>query len=308
MSSPTKSISRFFQKKPSEPKIEVITIDDTPEKSSPQSGKHLTTSECAKAMLGPVENGLTESKGNEKKMGVCSLDTSCFMSRPTTLDEPSNRKQPPSENSGESKATAAANGPTNLFARFAFGNPNSKVATIALPRPSENRDSDQEKRPVKKQRRAAADKSWVRMKDLSTDERLKVVDKWNSLLSTDEKATINDLRYEMLVSALLHARCQEPTVRQALKSLRKKLNVTVLSASRVAIHEPEDIAGSISCLQFYSTKAKYVVQASRQIVEQFGGVVPETSSELQTLMGIGEIFSDLLANVNTIAVHRERRG
>jgi coenzyme F420-reducing hydrogenase alpha subunit len=53
-------------------------------------------------------------------------------------------------------------------------------------------------------------------------------------------------------------------------------------------------------------KAKHLIQSAQAIISQFNGEVPEDETQLRKLIGIGPVMGDLLAFVNTRAMHLSR--
>lgn len=106
-------------------------------------------------------------------------------------------------------------------------------------------------------------------------------------------------RYQILVSARLHARCTAPVVRAAMKALRSHFSSFPggFCAANVASCEVEELAKVISSVHYNNSKAAQIVKASNQVLE-LGGV-PERADELLKLTGIGEKLAGLLAKVNT---------
>jgi len=142
---------------------------------------------------------------------------------------------------------------------------------------------------------------FVRIKDLSVEEQTRIVQKWHGM--TDCSAPLEVRRYQVLLAARLHARCQEPSVRKAMASLQTTFsnNVTVDELSNA---DPDVVANCISNLQFYNVKARQVVQAAQEIKSRFQGIVPEDEESLSQITGIGKCFADLLAFVNTRAKYK----
>jgi endonuclease III len=138
------------------------------------------------------------------------------------------------------------------------------------------------------------------MKDLSVEEQTRIVQKWHSMV-VDSTAPLEVRRYQVLLAARLHARCQEPTVRKAMKSMKDAM--PALTVDEVAKCDPEVLANLISNLQFYNVKARQVVQAACEIKSRFRGEVPEDQFSLTQITGIGKCFADLLAFVNTRERH-----
>ncbi|KAG7361578.1 DNA glycosylase [Nitzschia inconspicua] len=143
---------------------------------------------------------------------------------------------------------------------------------------------------------------FVRMKDLTIEEQNKITKKWHSL--ADPSASLEVRRYQVLLAARLHARCQEPTVRKAMNALREAMPEGV-SVETMAAVDAEVLAHCISNLQFYNVKAQQVVKAAQEIQSRFQGEVPEDEFSLSQITGIGKCFADLLAFVNTRKKHEE---
>lgn len=169
----------------------------------------------------------------------------------------------------------------------------------SAPLPKKLRSTSRSSIDVKKKQKKDA---FVRMKDLDVEEQKKITNKWHSL--ADRTAPLEVRRYQVLLAARLHARCQEPTVRKAMQMLRDAMpeGVTVES---MASADPEVLATCISNLQFYNVKAQQVVKAAQEIQSRFGGKVPEDEWSLSQITGIGKCFADLLAFVNTRQKHEE---
>ena len=148
------------------------------------------------------------------------------------------------------------------------------------------------------------EKEFVKMKDHPPEVQERVTRKWHSM--ADPSASLEDRRYQILLAARLHARCQEPTVRKAIQKLREHFesrSKTTITVDEMAKSDPEDLAVHISSLQFYNVKAKQIVKAAQEIQSQHGGIVPEDELSLLQITGIGKTFADLLAFVNTREAH-----
>ena len=216
-----------------------------------------------------------EDKPDDPKVPICSKTASI---------EPEANKEP-------EKAS-------NPFAKFALGKENSTITT----KPTRSLDRWIKQPPSKKPKK----KEFIPMKDLSATERENVLTKWHSLLEpthNNNDSCLETRRFQLVVAARLHARCQEGPVRKAMERLRQTIHP--LNAATVATTDPHVIQDCITNLQFYSVKAQHIVQAAQEIVVK--GSVPETETELQTLTGIGPVMADLLALVNTRAIHHERQ-
>lgn len=184
----------------------------------------------------------------------------------------------------------------NQFASFAF------QSTRPLPPKQESRFlkwSSASKRNTKKLEEQAKNKTFVKMADVSSEEQERIKEKWHSLV--DPTATLEVKRFQLLVAARLHARCQEVSVHKAMNRLRDvfpELTVEALAAA-----DPELVASCITNVVHYNVKARHIVKSAQEVKIRFGGKVPEDAKSLLELTGIGRVFADLLAFVNTREAH-----
>jgi hypothetical protein len=140
---------------------------------------------------------------------------------------------------------------------------------------------------------------FVTMRSIPKEEQDKITRKWHSL--ADPSAPLQVRRFQVLLAARLHARCQEPSVRKAMSVLRSAF--ADLTVSAVAQADPEVLALHITNLQYYNSKAQQIVKAAKEIETEFHGIVPEDETSLLRLTGVGKVFADLLAFVNTHEIH-----
>lgn len=89
--------------------------------------------------------------------------------------------------------------------------------------------------------------------------------------------------YELLVAVILSAQCTDKRVNQVTPSLF----AVAPTPDRMADLEISEIEDLIRSCGFYHSKATYLKDMSRDIVERFNGEVPQTLSELQSLKGVG---------------------
>jgi endonuclease III len=136
------------------------------------------------------------------------------------------------------------------------------------------------------------------------EERRKLVERWHAY--ADPIAPIEQRRFQILLAARLHARCQSPIVLAAMCKLRKYFDekgnesggggLTALSLSNA---DPEtDIAPLLSSVLFGNEKARQIVRAARDVISKFGGRVPETMIGLREITGIGPKLAEILMIVN----------
>ena len=108
--------------------------------------------------------------------------------------------------------------------------------------------------------------------------------------------------YELLVAVILSAQCTDERVNKVTAELFK---VADTPQKMVALHEGELEKYIYSC-GFYRAKSEHILAASNAIIERFGGQVPSTREELQTLAGVGRKTANVVYAVafggNAIAV------
>jgi len=89
--------------------------------------------------------------------------------------------------------------------------------------------------------------------------------------------------FQFVVSVILSAQCTDKVVNRATEKLYKKYK-TSLDFARAKPHVFEK---EISSIPFFRNKTKAIIAAAKDIVKNFGGKVPKTARELQSLRGVG---------------------
>lgn len=90
--------------------------------------------------------------------------------------------------------------------------------------------------------------------------------------------------YETLIATILSAQCTDKRVNQ----VTEKLFALYPDAQAMAKLEPEALEPLIKPCGLYHNKAKNIVAASRALVEEYGGQVPNTRQALMKLPGVGQ--------------------
>lgn len=108
--------------------------------------------------------------------------------------------------------------------------------------------------------------------------------------------------YELIVAVILSAQCTDKRVNIVTKKLFNKFP-TVFALAGANVSEVEEI---IKPCGLFHAKAKNIVSMSKDVVEKFGGVVPNNFDKLITLAGVGRKTANVVLGVgfggNTIAV------
>ncbi len=89
--------------------------------------------------------------------------------------------------------------------------------------------------------------------------------------------------YELIVAVILSAQCTDKRVNTVTPALfREAPTVQALAAMPV-----ERLETLIRSCGFYHAKAAHLKEMAQDVVERFGGRIPDTIDELQTLSGVG---------------------
>lgn len=98
--------------------------------------------------------------------------------------------------------------------------------------------------------------------------------------------------FKILVSTIMSARTNDDTTLPAAKRLFEKAN----NITRMLQLSEEEIEELIYPVGFYKTKAKNIIKMAKQIEDDFGGIIPDTREELESLAGVGRKTANLTLN------------
>lgn len=96
--------------------------------------------------------------------------------------------------------------------------------------------------------------------------------------------------YELMIGARLAAQCTDARVNIVTKTLFKKYP----DLQSFADADLEELEQDVKPCGFYHTKAKSIKEMANQLINNFGGEVPDTMEELLTLSGIGRKTANLM--------------
>ncbi len=99
--------------------------------------------------------------------------------------------------------------------------------------------------------------------------------------------------YELLVAVILSAQCTDERVNKVTEVLFKQYN-TPEKMTRLSQGELEKYVFSCG---FYRNKAAHILSASYDIIEKYGGKVPDTLDGLKTLAGVGQKTANVVYSV-----------
>ena len=88
--------------------------------------------------------------------------------------------------------------------------------------------------------------------------------------------------FQLLISTILSAQCTDVRVNQVAETLYRKYP----TVEAFAYATPSELEQDIRPTGFFRNKTKSVMGASKEILERFGGKVPQTMEEILTLPGV----------------------
>lgn len=95
---------------------------------------------------------------------------------------------------------------------------------------------------------------------------------------------------ELLIATRLSAQCTDARVNLVTPALFAKYK----TVEDYAAANQDDIEEIIRSCGFFRTKAADIIAMSRQIIDNFGGEVPDTVEKLTTLQGVGRKTANLI--------------
>src|SRR6202050_3721533 len=103
-------------------------------------------------------------------------------------------------------------------------------------------------------------------------------------------ALTHDNPFQLLISTILSAQCTDGRVNQVTATLYKQYP----SPEAFAYASPNELEQDIRPTGFFRNKTKSIIGASKKIVEEFHGKVPQTMEELLTIPGAARKTSNVV--------------
>ncbi len=95
---------------------------------------------------------------------------------------------------------------------------------------------------------------------------------------------------ELAVATILSAQCTDKRVNEVTRTLFKKYR----TARDYAEADPDEFQEEIRSTGFFRNKTRSVLSFAQSLVDQYGGVVPDTMEELVKLAGIGRKTANVI--------------
>jgi endonuclease III len=105
---------------------------------------------------------------------------------------------------------------------------------------------------------------------------------------------------EMLVATILFAQCTDERVNQVTRTLFKKYRTP---QDYLKVPESE-LAADIRPTGFFNQKTKAIRGASQKLIEDFGGEVPQSMAELDTLPGVARKTANIVQGNSYPKLHK----
>ncbi|MGT2929295.1 endonuclease III [Streptococcus dentasini] len=113
-------------------------------------------------------------------------------------------------------------------------------------------------------------------------------------LYPDAKPSLNfKNNFELLIAVLLSAQTTDAAVNKVTPALFEAYP----TPQAMAQASEANLSQYISRLGLYRNKAKYMQKCAQQLVDNFGGMVPQTRKELENLAGVGRKTANVVMSV-----------
>ncbi|MBC7570507.1 MAG: endonuclease III [Spirosoma sp.] len=99
--------------------------------------------------------------------------------------------------------------------------------------------------------------------------------------------------FELLVAVILSAQCTDKRINQITPALFARF----AEPESLAAASPDEVFTYIRSVSYPNNKAKHLVGMARALMERFGGEVPATLADLQTLPGVGRKTAHVILSV-----------
>lgn len=119
---------------------------------------------------------------------------------------------------------------------------------------------------------------------------------------TDKPALKFSTPFELLIAVILSAQCTDERVNKITAQLFKEYN----TPEKILTLTNAQLEKFIFSCGLYKSKAEHILSACRDIIDKFGGNVPDNLDDLRTLAGVGRKTANVVYSVafggNAIAV------
>jgi endonuclease-3 len=129
---------------------------------------------------------------------------------------------------------------------------------------------------------------------MRTRERYEVAMTWFEANMPIAESELNfENEYQLLVAVMLSAQCTDKRVNLVTPALFEAYPTIANLADSTAA----EVLTYIRSVSYPNSKAEHLVQMAKRVVEVYGGVIPNTREELQTLAGVGRKTANVVLAV-----------
>ncbi len=119
----------------------------------------------------------------------------------------------------------------------------------------------------------------------------KILDLLDEHYTREYKCYLNyEEPWQLLAAVILSAQCTDARVNQVTEGLFRKYD----TLEKLAAAELTELEQDIKPTGFYHNKARNLISCAKDLVEKFGGKVPETLEELTSLAGVGRKTANVI--------------
>lgn len=120
-----------------------------------------------------------------------------------------------------------------------------------------------------------------------------VIEQLNQMYPNATTELENDTPFHLLIAVILSAQCTDKRVNMVTPALFRRFPLP----KDMAEAEEKEIFEYIKSISYPNSKAKYLKNTAKRIVEVYNGEVPQEVKELQTLQGVGRKTANVIASV-----------
>lgn len=129
---------------------------------------------------------------------------------------------------------------------------------------------------------------------MKTRERYELAMAWFKANMPIAESELNfENEYQLLVAVMLSAQCTDKRVNLITPALFEAYPTIADLADSTAT----DVLNYIRSVSYPNSKAEHLVQMAKRVVEVYGGVIPNSREELQTLAGVGRKTANVVLAV-----------
>ncbi len=128
---------------------------------------------------------------------------------------------------------------------------------------------------------------------LSNEETVRVIEAMGRMFPEAKAELTHNNPFELLIAVILSAQ----TTDVAVNKVTPQLFAAYPTPQKLMDAPIDDVMSKIKTIGLYRNKAKYIKSCARDLVEKFGGEVPRTRKELESLPGVGRKTANVVMSV-----------